>query len=74
MSDFQNESVQAGNDATGGDKIDGIVDQVRADIALGHADTDIAAELLERAKTSGVPLTEDEAGRIASEISGETPA
>lgn len=74
MSDFQNEPVQSGHHATGGDKIAGIIEQVRADIALGHADTDVAAELIERAGTSGIPLSADEAARIASEISGETPA
>jgi hypothetical protein len=53
MTDFQNEPLQDSNNATDAQKIDGIVGQVRADIALGNADN--ARELLtERLKDAGI--------------------
>jgi len=68
MADFQNEPIQDGNGATADDKTQGIVDQVKADIDLDSADVDVSAELQQRAREAGVPLTATDADAIADDI------
>jgi len=68
MADFQNEPIQDGNDSTVDEKMQGIVDQVKADIDLDSADIDVSAELQQRASEAGVPLTAAEADAIADDI------
>ncbi len=68
MADFQNEPIQDGNDSTVDEKMEGIVDQVKADIDLDSADIDVSAELQQRASEAGVPLTAAEADAIADDI------
>ncbi len=68
MADFQNEPMQDGNDSTVDEKIQGIADQVRADIDLDSADVDVSAELQQRAREAGVPLTAADADAIADDI------
>ncbi|GAB3144029.1 hypothetical protein [Marisediminicola antarctica] len=68
MADFQNEPMQDGNDSTVDEKIQGIADQVKADIDLDSADVDVSAELQQRAREAGVPLTAADADAIADDI------
>ncbi|WP_165070365.1 hypothetical protein [Marisediminicola senii] len=68
----QDEPLQDIHPTTTDDKAAGIVQQVAADIQLGNADVDVAAEILQRAKESGVEMTADEASTHAAKISGDS--
>lgn len=68
MADLQNEPIQDGTGATADEKTQGIVDQVKADVDLGSADADVSAELQQRAREAGVPMTATDADAIADDI------
>lgn len=67
MSDFQDEPIEDGaGEATDGDRVDGILEQLRADIALGHVD-DPRSALAQRLLDAGFSIDADELdGLVAS--------
>lgn len=67
MSDFQDDPVEEGaGEATDSERIDGVLEQVRADIALGQID-DPRAALADRLAEAGISVDADElAGLVAS--------
>ena len=68
MADFENEPIHDGTGATADEKTQGIADQVKADVALDSADADVSAELQQRAREAGVPLSATDADAIADDI------
>jgi hypothetical protein len=67
MSQFQDEPVEEGaGEATDSERVDGVLEQVRADIALGQID-DPRAALVERLASAGISVDADELeGLVAS--------
>jgi hypothetical protein len=64
MADFQNEPIEEGSlDAADEEKIDGIVEQVRSDLRLGHAH-DPEQSLRQRLFEAGMSVDEAEFERI----------
>lgn len=64
------EHVQEGADeATVREKIDGLVEQVRADYRVGEFD-DPAAELRERLAEAGLPMSGTEFERVVAQLRG----
>jgi hypothetical protein len=60
MSDIQNGPVEDGaGDAGDDDRIDGVVELLRGDIALGHVN-DPRAELAQRLSAAGIQVDADE--------------
>ena len=66
MANTQDEPMQDGNGADDGDRIDGILEQVRGDLALGHV-ADPREALDQRLRQAGVSVDADELdGLVAS--------
>lgn len=53
-------------------KLDGIIEQVRADIALGHVSEDVSTVLRQRARDAGIPISDEDLESIASDIEVES--
>jgi hypothetical protein len=56
------------HDAPVNDKLDGLVDQMRADISQGHVD-DVAEVLHQRLADAGIDLSDDEFDQLLSRLS-----
>ena len=66
----QNKPVERGHDdATDEERVAGIVEQTRADIARGGVH-DVRDAVAQRLKESGVPASGDEFERILAEVTG----
>jgi hypothetical protein len=66
MANTQDEPMQDGTGAGDGDRIDGILEQVRGDLTLGHV-SDPREALEQRLKDAGISVDADELdGLVAS--------
>ncbi|HWR85986.1 MAG TPA: hypothetical protein VN200_08335 [Rhodoglobus sp.] len=66
MANTQDEPIQDGTGAGDGDRVDGILEQVRGDIALGHV-SDPRDTLEQRLHDAGITVDADELdGLVAS--------
>lgn len=66
----QNEPVEDGStDATDDEKVSGILEQIRQDVAVGTLSSDEVEQVLERRLAdSGIDIEEDERRRLAAHI------
>lgn len=64
----QTQPIEDGHDdASGADKLEGLLAQIRNDVASG-AVTDPAAELRQRVKESGLDVSDDEQKRAIADL------
>ena len=54
------------------DKLNGIVEQVRADIAMGHVSEDVSSVLRQRVDDAGLDVSDEDLESIASDIEVES--
>lgn len=71
--DSEEHTQEGADEATVREKIDGLVEQVRADYELGEFD-DPAAELRERLAEAGLPISGIEFERIVARLRGHEPS
>lgn len=71
MPPTQDSPIEDGHDdATNQQELDGIVEQVRADVALGHTHGPVADLLRQRAREANVDVSEEQLAQLAAKMSG----
>ena len=71
MSNTQDAPIEDGSDdATNEQAVQGILEQVRADIGMGHTHESPAELLRERFTQSGVQVSEERLSALAAELQG----
>jgi hypothetical protein len=64
--DTQNEPIEEGSDdASRAQKIDGVVEQVRGDLGLGHVD-DVRVMVRQRLEDAGLPSSDEDVEAVVS--------
>ena len=70
MESTRDEPVESGHDeATDGQKLDGVIQQVRGDIALGNVD-DVRTMVQQRLDEAGLPATPNDVDAVVSAVGG----
>ena len=68
MSDTQDEPVERGSDdATEGQKLEGVIQQVRGDVALGHVDG-VREMVRQRLEDAGLPASPNDVDAVVSAV------
>ena len=64
--DTQNEPIEEGSDdASRAQKIDGVVEQVRGDLGLGHVD-DVRVMVRQRLEDAGLPSSDEDVEAVVA--------
>jgi len=72
--DVQSEPVEAGHDdATRAEQLEGVIDQVRGDLLLGHVD-DARGMVRDRLADAGLGADESDVDAVLSAVQDGTPA
>jgi hypothetical protein len=72
--DTQDAPIEDGHDeATDDQRLDGVIQQVRGDVALGNVDN-VREMVRQRLAEAGMPATENDVDAVMSAVDGGTPA
>ena len=68
MDSTRDEPVEDGHDeATDGQKLEGVIEQVRGDVALGHVD-DVPKMVRQRLEEAGLPASPNDVDAVVSAV------
>ena len=68
--DTHNEPIQDGHDdASDAQKLEGVIEQVRSDVVLGHVD-DVRKMVRQRLEDTGLPASENDVDAVVSAVDG----
>ncbi|MCU1570571.1 MAG: hypothetical protein JWR33_1312 [Naasia sp.] len=71
MADFENETTGEGAVGTGAEKVQGIAEQVLADVQTGLVEEDVSALLQQRLDDAGLEVRPEQVDDLAERIEGD---
>lgn len=72
MADFKSDTTGEGTTGTPDEKLEGIAEQVRGDIQLGHVNDDVTNVLEQRIEEAGLEVRPEDVETLADEIESDS--